>query len=96
MSRLAVKFYKHASVWRYKEIGQEGAKAVDVHAMDRILGVTGGPLVYVCRDTGKESGKLRIEVRNGFIIRASLANDDDTPFTEGVEVNEFYVRTLSD
>jgi hypothetical protein len=96
MSRFAVKFFRYAKVWRYKEIGQEGAKAVDTHALERILGVTGGPLVYVCRDVvNKGLGKLRIEVRNGFITRASLAEDDTIPFTEGAEVTEFYVRALS-
>jgi len=95
MSRFAVKFFRYAKVWRYKEIGQEGAKAVDTHALERILGTTGGPLVYICRDSSKACGKLRIEIRNGFITRASLAEDDSVPFTEGAEVTEFYVRPLS-
>jgi hypothetical protein len=96
MSRLAVKFFKYKTIWRYKEVGQEGAKAVDTHALENILGVMGGPLVYVCRETGKESTpKLRIEMRDGFITRASLAQDDSTPLSEGVEVNEFYVRPLA-
>jgi hypothetical protein len=95
MTNRAVKFFRHANVWRYKEIGKDVADKVDTHALENILGVMGGPLVYVCRDTGKpELTKLRIEVRNGFIIRASVAESDNVPFAEGKEVEEFFVRPL--
>jgi hypothetical protein len=92
----AVKFFRHAGIWRYKEIGKDVADKVDTHALENILGVMGGPLVYVCRDTGKPGQeKLRIEIRNGFIVRVSAAVDDEVPFSQGTEVEEFYVRPLS-
>jgi hypothetical protein len=92
----AVKFFRYAGIWRYKEIGKDVADKVDTRALESILGVMGGPLVYVCRDTGKpEMEKLRIEVRNGFVVRASMAEHDNVPFAEGTEVEEFYIRPLS-
>jgi len=95
MKNKAVKFFRYAGVWRYKEIGKDVADAVDTRMLETVLGVMGGPLVYVCRDTGKpEFTKLRIEVRNGFIIRASVAEDDNVPFAEGKEVEEFFIRPL--
>lgn len=96
MKGKAVKFFRYAGQWCYKEIGKDVADKIDTHALENILGVMGGPLVYVCRDTGKpELTKLRIEVRNGFIIRASVAENDDVPFAQGNEVEEFYIRPLS-
>jgi hypothetical protein len=95
MKNKAVKFFRYAGVWRYKEIGKDVSDGVDTRALENILGVMGGPLVYVCRDTGKpELTKLRIEVRNGFIVRASVAEDDNVSFAEGTEVDEFYIRPL--
>lgn len=92
----AVKFFRHAGIWRYKEIGKDVADKVDTRALENILGVMGGPLVYVCRDTGKPGlPKLRIEVRNGFIVRASVAEHDEVLFSQGEEVEEFFIRPLS-
>jgi hypothetical protein len=91
----AVKFYKHRDQWRYKEIGKEVSDTVDTRALENILGVMGGPLIYVCRETGKTPAKLRIEIRNGFITRASLAPDDDVPLTLGEEVDTFCIRPMA-
>lgn len=94
MSKRPFKFFRYKNVWRYKEVG-EVPVLVDTRALEQVLGVIGGPLVYVCRETGHpETPYLRIEIKNGFITRASVTDDIDTPLKEGVEVEEFCVRPL--
>lgn len=89
------KFYKYKDTWRYKLIGQD-AIAVDTYALENFLGVFGGPKVVVLRDTERlPFAKLRVEVCNGFITRASVAEDDLEPLSKGSEVEEFVVRSIT-
>lgn len=90
----SIKFYKYKDTWRYKLIGQD-AKDVDVFALENFLGVVGGPRVVVLRETERTPfTHLRVEVCNGFITRASVAEDDYEPVPKGTEVEEFFVRPI--
>lgn len=68
------RFFKHNDQWRYKEKTWPAAKPIDTFALERILGVIGGPKVvaYIKQPKGEE---LQVTVENGFITRVDSVEE---------------------
>jgi|AGFS01.1.fsa_nt_gi hypothetical protein len=71
------RFHKHREEWRYAHKTWNASKPVDIFALERILGVVGGPKVIVVRKQPGSGQEYHITVENGFIT----------------EVNAVYERT---
>ncbi|MNM90619.1 hypothetical protein D3C81_1028860 [compost metagenome] len=65
------RFFKHNDQWRYKERTWPAAKPIDTFALERILGVIGGPKVIVVRTWPGEPYDTHITVENGFITHVA-------------------------
>lgn len=91
-------FFKHAGVWRYKKPGDLQAKKIDTFALERVLGVMGGPEVIVVREQpGKKT--YHINVKNGFIDKVEHVDvgfgDNGGTETDYIEVNEFHAKEIT-
>lgn len=91
-------FFKHGGVWRYKKPGDLQAKKIDTFALERVLGVMGGPEVIVVRE--QPSKKIyHINVKNGFIDKvehvANYVGDNGGAETDYIEVTEFHAREIT-
>lgn len=82
------KFFKYKDKWRVTVRGQGIAIDMTPALLEDYFGVCGGPLVYVIRQLGETT--LRVELRNGFIARASICPGDvETLMSGGTEITEF-------
>lgn len=82
------KFFKYKDKWRVTVQGQAVAADMNPASLEQYFGVCGGPLVYVIRQVGEST--LRVELRNGFITRASICPGNvETLMSGGTEVTEF-------
>lgn len=99
------RFFKHQDKWLYKERTWAAAKPIDTFALERILGVIGGPKVIVVRaqPNGEE---IQVIVENGFITRVDKVSEfvsdggcmECCPFTFDTitrdERTEFYAQEI--
>lgn len=100
------KFWKHNNEWRYKHKLDAAGKPIDTFALERVLGVVGGPEVIVAREqpNGK---KLNIVIKNGFIdsvihkevpdlsgVNTFLREGASFAIFEFVEKDEFYAEEI--
>lgn len=90
-------FFKHNGVWRYKCPGRVSADAVDTFALERVLGVMGGPEVIVVRK--QPDGKVyHINVKNGFIDKVERVETSIGELADGttyIEVTEFHAKEIT-
>lgn len=90
-------FFKHNGVWRYKYPGDLNAKTIDTFALERVLGVMGGPEVIVVRK--QPDGKVyHINVKNGFIDKVEHADVSVGMLADGtnyIEVTEFHAKEIT-
>lgn len=90
-------FFKHKGVWRYKCPGRVSADTVDTFAIERVLGVMGGPEVIVVRK--QPDGKVyHINVKNGFIDKVERLDPIVGELADGIEyieVNEFHAKEIT-
>lgn len=91
-------FFKHNGVWRYKCPGRVSADAIDTFALERVLGVMGGPEVIVVRK--QPDGKVyHINVKNGFIDKVVYVDegfgDNGGKETDYIEVTEFHAKEIT-
>lgn len=90
-------FFKHNGVWRYKYPGRLSADAIDTFALERVLGVLGGPEVIVVRK--QPNGSIyHITVKNGFIDKVERLETSIGELADGtnyIEVNEFHAKEIT-
>lgn len=90
-------FFKHNGVWRYKYKGRVSADLVDTFALERVLGVMGGPEVIVVRE--QPDGEVyHINVKNGFIDKVERLEPSVGELADGInyiEVTEFYAKEIT-
>lgn len=91
-------FFKHNGVWRYKYPGRLSGDKIDTFALERILGVLGGPEVIVVRK--QPNGSIyHITVKNGFIDKVERVDegfgDTGGRETDYIEVTEFHAKEIS-
>lgn len=91
-------FFKHNGVWRYKCPGRISADAIDTFALERVLGVMGGPEVIVVRQQ-PNGGVYHITVKNGFIDKVVHVDegfgDNGGKETDYIEVTEFHAKEIT-
>lgn len=91
-------FFKHNGVWRYKWPGDLQAKPIDTFALERVLGVMGGPEVIVVRKQ-PDSKVYHINVKNGFIDKVEhvdeCVGDNGGRETDYIEVTEFHAKEIT-
>jgi len=72
------RFHKHREEWRYAHKTWNASKPVDIFALERILGVVGGPKVIVVREQPGSGQEYHITVKNGFITEVEALVEDPT------------------
>ncbi len=99
------RFFKFGNKWSYKHQSWETAKPIDTFALERILGVIGGPEVIVVREQPNNE-RVHVTIINGFIDKAeiiSISTECVYSEEEGErcwvqhnteEVDKFYAREL--
>jgi hypothetical protein len=90
-------FFKHNGVWRYKRPGALSGSVVDTFALERVLGVMGGPEVIVVRKQPNGS-VYHINVKNGFIDKVERAGETVGALADGteyIEVTEFHAKEIT-
>lgn len=90
-------FFKHNGVWRYKRPGDLQAKAVDTFALERVLGVMGGPEVIVVREQ-PDKKICHINIKNGFIDKVEHVDTEVGVLADGthyIEVKEFHAKEIT-
>lgn len=79
-------FTKYKDKWMYRKKGWVQAIAIDTFALERVLGVIGGPEVIVIRKQD-EGDVCHITLKNGFIDSVESVTEQKTWDTvEGFEI----------
>ena len=82
---MSVHFYRYKNDWMYRPKAAAVGKPIDTYALEKILGVVGGPKVIVVRKHEEiVDYEYHITVENGFITKAELGED----FMNGMSFNE--------
>lgn len=80
-----IHFYRYKKDWMYRPKAAAVGKSVDTYALEKVLGVVGGPKVVVIRKhESSPDNEYHITVENGFITKAELGED----FMNGMSFNE--------
>ena len=77
--------------WKYRNNREESSKAVDTFALERILGVIGGPEVIVVREDLRTCQVCHVTVKNGFVTQAELLGENG----ERLPTQEFTFKAIS-
>lgn len=77
------RFHKHREEWRYAHKTWNASKPVDIFALERILGVVGGPKVIVVREQPGSGQEYHITVKNGFITDVEAVHTVSMQHEEG-------------
>lgn len=83
--------------WVYQIEGDDKVNLVGEGAVSSYLGInSNAKLVFACFNVkgsqGEPALKLRVQVENAVIIRASIAVSDATPFNLGMELSTFDIE----
>lgn len=90
---MEVRFFKYKQEWRYKPKAADEAKPVDTYALEKVLGVVGGPKVVVIRKHPTiPDHEYHITVENGFITKAEIGED----FMNGMSFSETLEFTVNE
>lgn len=90
---MSVHFYRYKNDWMYRPKAAAVGKPIDTYALEKVLGVVGGPKVIVCRKhPTSPDHEYQITIENGFITKAELGED----FSNGMCFSEVFEFTIDE
>lgn len=88
-----IHFYRYKNDWMYRPKAAATGKPIDTYALEKVLGVVGGPKVVVIRKHPTiPDHEYHITVENGFITKAEIGED----FMNGMSFSETLEFTVNE